>query len=1108
MNIPTTNSSTNLVVIEPKDPKLDDIKIALPLAKTILIRTATYENYHAKVITQTNVENAELSNLITNIIAVKKGNDLVVTNADASTVIFKGFYTTCNTDDACTVTLGGEEEEVTITPDSPIGQALSDGGFMVYAYAHSGNSGVLTDMVTEIDGVTLGLSDLPEGMVSYIPTADEASNDIKGDRWWVAGGIALVAGIKAYNTSHEFTVDTVPPTITINDITSDNIINSNEVTTSITGTVEAGSSVSLNLGGQDRSATVTGDSWTYTLTATDITNMGQGAETLTATATDTVGNERMVSHTFTVDTIVPTITIDAIANDNIINSNEVTTTITGTVDTGSTVELILGNTARAATVSGNIWSYTLTQADTEGMGQGAETITATATDTVGNIQQASHTFTVDTVPPTRIIIDIALDNIINSNEATATITGMVEAGSTVRLGIAGTARTATVSGTSWSYSLTSADIDNMGQGAETITITAIDTAGNERTVSRDITVDTVLPTITIDGIASDNIINSNEVTTSITGTVEAGSSVSLNLGGQDRSATVTGDSWTYTLTATDITNMGQGAETITITAIDTAGNERTASHEFTVDTVLPAITIDGIASDNIISTSELSAALITGTVEAGSTVELTFGNTARSAMATVIDSTWSYTLTPTDISNIISQGLEVISASPTDISNMYQGTGRVTVTATDTAGNTQQAILKFTVDTLPPTIAIDPITLDNIINSNEVTTSITGTVEAGSSVSLNLGGQDRSATVTGDSWTYTLTATDITNMGQGAETLTATATDTAGNERMVSHTFTVDTIVPTITIDAIANDNIINSNKVTTTITGTVDTGSTVSLNLGGVDRIANVTGGTWSYVLTATDITVMGEGTKTITATATDAAGNAAMQVVTVTVTNINDDPVGLPTISGTATQGEILTVNTDAISDADGLGAFSYQWNANDTAISGATDATFDLTQAQVGATITVTVSYTDGGGTDETLTSAATSAVTNTNDAPTGLPTISGTATQGEILTVNTDAISDADGLGAFSYQWQAGGNDISGATDATFELTQDQVGKPITVTVSYTDGGNTAETLISAATNAVDNTNDAPTGLPTISGTATQGEILTVNTDSIADADGLR
>ncbi|MCP4490582.1 MAG: hemolysin, partial [Gammaproteobacteria bacterium] len=221
----------------------------------------------------------------------------------------------------------------------------------------------------------------------------------------------------------------------------------------------------------------------------------------------------------------------------------------------------------------------------------------------------------------------------------------------------------------------------------------------------------------------------------------------------------------------------------------------------------------------------------------------------------------------------------------------------------------------------------------------------------------------------------------------------------------------------------------------------------------------------------------------------------------------NTNDVPVGLPTIDGIATQGETLSANTTVISDLDGLGTYSYQWQADGVDIAAATSASYALTQNEVGAQITVTVSYTDGGGTAENLNSASVGPVTNTNDAPVGLPTIDGIATQGEILSANTSGISDADGLGAFSYQWQAGGVDIAGANAVSHTLTQGEVGAQITVVVSYTDAGGTAESLNSASVGPVTNTNDAPVGLATIDGIATQGEILSANTSGISDADGL-
>ena len=94
------------------------------------------------------------------------------------------------------------------------------------------------------------------------------------------------------------------------------------------------------------------------------------------------------------------------------------------------------------------------------------------------------------------------------------------------------------------------------------------------------------------------------------------------------------------------------------------------------------------------------------------------------------------------------------------------------------------------------------------------------------------------------------------------------------------------------------------------------------------------------------------------------------------------------MPTISGTATEDQTLTADTSGISDADGLGTFSYQWLRNGANISGATSSSYTLGDADVGAQISVQVSYTDGGGSVEgPLTSASVGPVTNVNDAPTG-------------------------------------------------------------------------------------------------------------------------
>ena len=204
------------------------------------------------------------------------------------------------------------------------------------------------------------------------------------------------------------------------------------------------------------------------------------------------------------------------------------------------------------------------------------------------------------------------------------------------------------------------------------------------------------------------------------------------------------------------------------------------------------------------------------------------------------------------------------------------------------------------------------------------------------------------------------------------------------------------------------------------------------------------------------------------------------------------NSAATGAPTISGTARAGETLTAITTGISDADGLAnaSFAYQWLADDADINGATGSSYTVATADEGKVIKVTVSFTDDAGNAETLTSAATTAVTLTggstnsleqsnqedvqeNSAATGAPTINGTAQVDETLTASTSGISDSDGLAnaSFTYQWLADDADINGATTSSYTVVAADAGKTIKVQVSFTDDDGNEESVTSAATAAV-------------------------------------
>ena len=114
------------------------------------------------------------------------------------------------------------------------------------------------------------------------------------------------------------------------------------------------------------------------------------------------------------------------------------------------------------------------------------------------------------------------------------------------------------------------------------------------------------------------------------------------------------------------------------------------------------------------------------------------------------------------------------------------------------------------------------------------------------------------------------------------------------------------------------------------------------------------------------------------------------------------NTAPSGSASLSGIATQGETLTAITSSIADADGLGSFSYQWLRDGSTISGATSSTYALTYDDVGATVSVRVSYTDGQGTAESLTSLSISVDSVTSDDDQGN---SSSETLGAISANNT-------------------------------------------------------------------------------------------------------
>ena len=233
---------------------------------------------------------------------------------------------------------------------------------------------------------------------------------------------------------------------------------------------------------------------------------------------------------------------------------------------------------------------------------------------------------------------------------------------------------------------------------------------------------------------------------------------------------------------------------------------------------------------------------------------------------------------------------------------------------------------------------------------------------------------------------------------------------------------------------------------------------------------------------------------------------GTPASDTFSITINNTNDAPSGAVTIDGVFAEDQVLTVNTSALSDDDGLGAFSYQWLRDAVAISGETGTTYTLGDADVGSSISVQVNYTDLRGAIESVLSAGSVAITNINDAPSGVVSITGTATLGETLTASNN-LADDDGLGTITYQWQQNATNIVGATGSTYVIVAGDIGNTINVVATYTDDNGTLENVSSTATATVTAVNNTPTGAVVITGLVQEDSLLTVDTSTLNDADGL-
>ncbi len=820
-------------------------------------------------------------------------------------------------------------------------------------------------------------------------------------------------------------------------------------------TVAAGDTVQLLLGGSALAHPVT-----HTVTAADVTtgslsltvtagDLGaDGSKSITAQFSDAAGNSSTTAaDVITLDTAAPVVAIGNPGGP----TNQPSLALTGTIagaDAGTTIAIFDGTTqVGVATISGSSWSANVT------LSNGSNPLTAQVSDAAGNIStSAAVTYTLNTTAPTggTPVLSAASDSGTSHTDGITDVTApsftvalgsTVVAGDTVQLLLGGSALAHPVTHiisaaevTAGSVSLTVTAGDLGADGSKQISAQFSDGFGNSSTTAAlTITLDTTAPSggTPVLSAASDSGASHTDGITDVTApsftvalgpTVAAGDTVQLLLGGSALAHPVT-----HTVTAADVTtgslsltvtagDLGaDGSKSITAQFSDAAGNSSTtAADVITLDTAAPVVAIGNPGGP----TNQPSLAL-TGTIagaDAGTTIAI-FDGTTQVGVATISGSSWSANVT-------LSNGSNPLTAQVSDAAGNISTSAAVTYTLNTTAPTGGTPVLSAASDS--GTSHTDGIT---DVTAPSFTVALGSTVVAGDTVQLLLGGSAlahpvthiiSAAEVTAGSVSLTVTAGDLG--ADGSKQISAQFSDGFGNSSTTAAlTITLDTTAPsggTPVLSAASDSGASHTDGITdvtapsfTVALGpTVAAGDTVQLLLGGsalahpvthTVTAADVTTGSLSLTVTAGDLGA--DGSKSITAQFSDAAGNSSTTAADVITLDTAAPVVAIGNPGGPTNQPSLALTGTIAGADAGttiaifdgttqvGVATISgSSWSANVTLSNGSNPLTAQVSDAAGNISTSAAVTYT-----------------LNTTAPTGGTPVLSAASDSG---TSHTDGITD--------------------------------------------------------------------------------------------------
>ncbi|WP_419239006.1 retention module-containing protein [Photobacterium leiognathi subsp. mandapamensis] len=712
-----------------------------------------------------------------------------------------------------------------------------------------------------------------------------------------AGHCATANNDKGYDIDTDINAD-----ITITVIAEDDVINEAEaegkvsISGTVGGDVKEGDTVTLTLDGKEiGTATVEKDAngklvWTATnIDGKTLADADLNQVTASVTATDDAGNSKTATTTHDYKEAVLDVTVDitSVAEDNVLNADESTSTVAikGTVGGDAkagdmvtvtldgkelgTAEVVVGENGKLE------WTLEVEGSTLAGVTVNEVEATITISDDYGNTATAEDkqdylekdlTVSVD-------ITSVAEDNVLNADESTSTVAikgtvgGDAKAGDMVTVTLdgkeLGTAEVVVGENgkLEWTLEVEGSTLAGATVNEVEATITISDEFGNTASdedkqdyLEKDLTV-----SVDITSVAEDNVLNVDESTSTVAikgtvgGDAKAGDMVTVTLDGKEigTAEVVVGENgkleWTLEVEGSTLAGATVNDVEATITISDDYGNTATAEdkQDYLEKDLTVSVDITSVAEDNVLNADEsTSTVAIKGTVggdaKAGDMVTVTLDGKEIGTAEVVVGENGKLEWT------LEVEGSTLAGATVNDV--------EATITISDDYGNTATAEDKqdYLEKDLKAEITITSIAGDNALNATEVKPgtmveikgTVGGDVKAGDTVVVTVDGVKHEVTVNDDlEWTLEIDGSVLAGAKKPVVTADVVIKDKYGNTATATDKddYIIPTLDVTITIDSVNGGEPITGEehdantpiKVTGSVGGDAKEGDTVTLHIG-----------------------------------------------------------------------------------------------------------------------------------------------------------------------------------------------------------------------------------------------------------------------------------